>query len=243
MSKSMESMVAQVEEPYIGGGYLSHNPDWHVDDSPWKAHQIAGLILANRIAPHTICDVGCGAGEVLVQLKALLPNGIEYHGYEISPQAHSLCKQRAQSDLHFHLGDITQCSDQVFDLLLAIDVFEHVGDYIGFLRGLKQRGKQFVFHIPLDLSLSSVVRPQSFLKVRRDVGHLHYFCQETAIATLEHCGYKILDHQLTAGALEVSKNYGSLRTLLANIPRRVVGAVSPSWATRLLGGWSLLVLA
>ena len=243
MSPMENSTALSVENAYICGQYYEQNPSWHSADSPWKAQQIASMIDRNRLAPQTICEVGCGAGEVLVQLHRQLPAGVEFFGYEISPQAYALCLQRSNEHIRFHLGSMPIDQREAFDLVLVIDVIEHVADYLGFLRGLKHKGKNFIFHIPLDLSVSSVLRPLSFLKVRRDVGHLHYFCRETAIATLEDSGYRILDSNLTAGTLEVSSNYGSLRTRLANIPRRLAGTISKSWTARLLGGWSLLVLA
>jgi SAM-dependent methyltransferase len=230
-------------DSYTSGLYLQRNPDWHATDSPWKAHKIAAMIGRNRLTPGTVCEVGCGAGEILVQLQRLLPATTDFYGYEISPQAHALCLPRANAHVRFRLGNITNDHAEKFDLLLVIDVFEHVSDYLGFLRELKRSAGKFIFHIPLDLSISAVLRAGSFLKVRRDVGHLHYFNRETAIATLEDCGYRLLDAQLTAGALEVSGRYGGVRTRLANLPRWVVGSISPSWAARLFGGWSLLVLA
>lgn len=236
-------MQAPDESSYTSGAYFQHNPDWHVSDSPWKARHIASLLNENHISGTRICEVGCGAGEILAQLQRELPAGIDYFGYEISPQAHALSLQRANDHLVFRLQDILEEKNEMFDLILAIDVMEHVADYFGFLRGLKDKARNFVFHIPLDLSVSSIMRPRSFLKVRKDVGHLHYFNRETALATLADCGYRVLDSRLTAGALEVSGRYGSIKTKLANLPRRIAGTISPLWAGRMFGGWSLLALA
>lgn len=235
--------ISRAEDPYVSGQYLEHNPNWHISDSPWKAKQIVSIIHKHSVTPKTICEVGCGAGEILVQLQKELPRNIKFFGYEVSPQAYAMCRQRENDQICFKLENIMDSDVQTFDLLLAIDVFEHVSDYLGFLRGLKSKADKFIFHIPLDISISSVLRPRSFLKVRHDVGHLHYFNRETAIATLIDCGFKPIDWQLTAGALEASSRRGSLNTRLANVPRRIVGSVSASWAARLFGGWSLLVLA
>ena len=85
MSPMENSTALSVENAYICGQYYEQNPSWHSADSPWKAQQIASMIDRNRLAPQTICEVGCGAGEVLVQLHRQLPAGVEFFGYEISP--------------------------------------------------------------------------------------------------------------------------------------------------------------
>ena len=51
----------------------------------------------------------------------------------------------------------------IFDLLLMLDVFEHVEDYIGLLRAVRSKAKQKLFHIPLDLSVQSVLRRDGLL--------------------------------------------------------------------------------
>jgi len=53
---------------YLDGEYIAKNPEWHVEESPWKARQILRMLRKNHLAPKTVCDVGCGAGEVLRQL-------------------------------------------------------------------------------------------------------------------------------------------------------------------------------
>ena len=54
---------------YNDGEYKAKNSDWHVADSPWKANQISKIINKNKIVASEICEVGCGAGEILRQLS------------------------------------------------------------------------------------------------------------------------------------------------------------------------------
>jgi hypothetical protein len=122
-------------------------------------------------------------------------------------------------------------------------VFEHIPNYLSFLERLHKHADQFIFHIPLDLSLLTVLRPKRLLKTRYGVGHLHMFTYELAQAVLKDAGYEIVDSSFTAGGLELPKNSKRLRTVLANLPRRVVSAFSERLAARILGGYSLLVLA
>lgn len=225
---------------YADGTYLRNNPDWHTGDSPWKALHIQAILERNALAPATVCEVGCGAGEILLGLGALLPEGTRFFGYDISPDAYRLCSAKSGGNYQFRLANPLE-EPEHFDLVMAIDVFEHVEDYFGFLRQLRGKGRYKVFHIPLDLSALAVVRGKPLEHMWRSVGHIHQFTRETALAALEHTGYRIIDAAYTSGRTE--NGHHGWKTRLLKWPRKVVHAVSPGLAARLLGGYSLLVLA
>ncbi|MDX9745689.1 MAG: hypothetical protein WCX84_00020 [Syntrophales bacterium] len=90
-----------------------------------------------------------------------------------------------------------------FDIVMAIDVFEHVEDCFGFLRKLKEKAEYKIFHIPLDLSVQTVLRSFPIIHGRKSVGHIHYFTKETALETLKDTGYLIIDYFYTGGSLEL----------------------------------------
>jgi len=70
---------------------------------------------------------------------------------------------------------------QFFDVVMAIDVLEHVEDYFTFLRKISKKGKYKIFHIPLDMSVSAVLRISPLIDGRKKVGHIHYFSKDTAL--------------------------------------------------------------
>jgi hypothetical protein len=222
---------------YDDGTYLRNHPTWHAEDSAWKARKILLMLEKHALRPNTICEIGCGAGQILSELHTALPNA-ELHGYEISPQAYSLC--RPEPGVAFHLGDIF-LDDRFFDLGLMVDVLEHVPDYLGFLTRFRSKATHKIFHIPLDLSAQSVLRGSPLLQQRESAGHLHYFTRRTALATLEYAGYEVLDWFYTAGAIDVPQ--ASLRGRAAVLPRLLLYRVSKPLCERLLGGLSVLVLA
>jgi 2-polyprenyl-3-methyl-5-hydroxy-6-metoxy-1,4-benzoquinol methylase len=76
--------------------------------------------------------VGCGAGEVLKQLQQRLDKECDFLGCDISPQAIELCGSRANERLYFELGDVTKISERFFDVILVLDVTEHLEDYLHF---------------------------------------------------------------------------------------------------------------
>jgi 2-polyprenyl-3-methyl-5-hydroxy-6-metoxy-1,4-benzoquinol methylase len=92
--------------------------------------------------------VGCGAGEVLKQLQQRLDNECDFLGCDISPQAIELCRSRANDKLHFELGDATIISGRFFDVILVLDIIEHLEDYFSFLRIVTERALYKIFHIP-----------------------------------------------------------------------------------------------
>jgi SAM-dependent methyltransferase len=229
---------------YEDGEYRRNNPTWHVEDSPWKASHIERLLKDQSIEFASLCEVGCGAGEILVNLAKAFPAPTQFSGYEISPQAFAICKPKATEHLHFYdtspLSE-TACEKPKYNVALAIDVFEHVEDYIGFLRQMKNLAEFKVFHVPLDLSVQTVLRAAPLERVRQVVGHLHFFTKETALATLEHAGYEIVAHKYTANSLELPNR--GWKANLGRIPRHVLSAISQDLAVRVMGGYSLLVLA
>ena len=229
-----------VKEIYGNGVYQKNNPTWHEEDAPWKARQICAILRDNGIAFRSVCEVGCGTGEILHSLEKSYPDA-EFTGYEISPQAFQAAINKQFPKIKFYLKDLLSEDNIHFDVVLAIDVIEHIEDYIGFLRKLKHTGRYKIFHIPLDLSVQSLFRSWPILKGRRDVGHIHYFFKETALAALQDCGYQILDLRYTASRLELPNQVFTSRLMAT--PRRLLHRLSADLAVRVLGGYSLLVLA
>lgn len=229
------------EEMYTHSDYLRKNPTWHVEDSAWKAKQIVRMMKRNNIVPKTICEVGCGAGEILRQLQHNMNKECMFWGYEISPQAFELCQKRANERLHFELGDILQEKDAFFDLILLIDLIEHLEDYFSFLREIKPRSQYKILHIPLDVSVQTVLRSSPIMEVRELVGHIHYFTKEIALQILKDVGYEILDYFYTTGSIELPAQ--SIKSYIARLPRKLLFAIHKDLAVRIMGRYSLMVLA
>ena len=210
---------------------------WHLEDSPLKAQAILGMLARHpELRPKTVCEVGCGAGGILAELQKSMPQENEFTGYEISPQAHAMSQQFQNPKCRYILGDAFEDS-QTFDLVLVMDVVEHVEDCFSFLRQVRLKGRTKILHIPLDVHVSGILRARNSFDT---VGHIHLFTKETAIRSLEYSGHRIRDWVLTDGALS-APNPGT-RTWVANIFRRPLSKLSPLLSARLLGGNSLLAL-
>ena len=208
---------------------------WHLEDSSFKAAQVLKMLRRNRITPKSVLEIGCGAGGVLANLAKEIGRATRFTGYDISPDAHALSKQFESDHVRFILGEAW--GEPRADLVLAMDVIEHVEDCFGFLHKLREQGDYKIYHIPLDIHASAALR-DSFMTAWHGVGHIHVFSKSLALETLRDTGHEILDWFYTPGALALGKF--RLKTFLANLPRRIL---PQSLASRLAGGFSLLVLA
>ena len=221
---------------YNDGYYASKNPGWHENHAPWKAAQVLSMLGDRNFRPESIVDIGCGTGGVLEVIAGAL-NGTRLVGYDPSSYAIGMVERSDRVELRV---GTPKDVDEHYDLLLSLDVFEHIEDYIGFLRSLRPIADWFIFHIPLDVSAQSVIREIPLLSVRSTVGHLHYFTRRTALASLETAGFEIVCDRLLFPKDLPSRR---VKTRIANIPRGLGRHLRPELSARVLGGSTLLVLA
>jgi 2-polyprenyl-3-methyl-5-hydroxy-6-metoxy-1,4-benzoquinol methylase len=232
-------MRDSVGDVYRDGTYAAINPGCGAGNAVWKAGQVLRMIERAGLDPRTVCEIGCGSGGILAHLQEKLPDSVQFTGVEPMPEAFAKCAALSRERLKFLHGtaaDLTEC----FDLVLLLDVFEHVEDYMGFLRSVRPLGRQFIFHIPLDMTTQMVLRDEPIMRVRRCVGHLHYFSKNTALATLRDTGYEVQDWFYSNIA---NADYSTLRYRMMKLPRRLLMKVAPDFAVRLLGGNPMTVLA
>jgi SAM-dependent methyltransferase len=224
---------------YTDGSYLDKTGGtWHLEDSPFKAKQVVRILARHpEVQPNTICEIGCGAGGILSELQKLLPSHTTLTGYEISPQAHAIGAKFSNAQCQYVLGD-GFADPSTYDLVLVMDVVEHVEDCFSFLRRTKQKGRWKLYHIPLETHVSVTLRGVNGWD---SVGHIHLFTIETALKSVEYTGHRVVDWILTDGAL--AKPNKAARTRMANLVRLPLAKFSAKLAARLIGGYSILILA
>lgn len=233
--------MAHPTTQYLTSEYLEHNPNWDVEDTPWKARLVAATLARNGIMPSSICEVGCGSGGCLAELRAIYPEA-ELSGFDIAPDAASFWTRYDGLNIHLEVGDALQKPSLKCDVLLMLDVIEHLADPHSFLAGLHGKANFYIFHIPLDLSAASVFREAPLLHVRNKVGHIHYFTKQLALSLLRESGYKIIDASYTQAAFTAPIR--SWKTLIVRPLRRVMQILlGKDRVVRLLGGETLMVLA
>lgn len=227
---------------YEDGDYWRKNPTFHVERSPWKAREIMTMLNSHGIEPRTVCEVGCGAGEVLAQLSAMLPDDCRFVGYDVSPELESMWRARENGKISFVCRDFLM-STESYDVLLFVDVVEHIEDYIGFLRRVRDRGQYKVFKMPLEVFAVLALLGHKYPDLRAQYGHLHYFNRHIFLSVLRDLGFKVIDWSYIAAPIALSSPTFSILSRMAWLPRSVMSKVNTELTARLLGGFSLLVLA
>ncbi len=228
-----------MKDIYNNDTYLTNNPLWHEEDAPFKAGKIAGLLNQNKIDFKTVCETGCGSGEILVQLSKKMPGDVEFAGFDISNAAINIAKKKETGKIKFYCKDIiAENENYFFDLLLVIDVIEHIEDYFSFLKSLAPKGKYTVFHIPLDISVWSLFREKMLVESKERVGHIHNFTEGFILSILTDYGFKIIDKVYTAPTFETV----SFKQKVVNGIRKTLFKINKRFCTKLIGGYSIMVL-
>lgn len=227
---------------YTGNEYFKNKPNWDDEYSEWKAQMINQLLHTNNINPEKIIEVGCGAGGILQGLSTRNPSINSLSGFDISPHAIALAKKKETNKIKFFNTDFLFDETDNADVLLVIDVVEHVGDYYGFLDKLKSRSKYFVFHIPLDMSCRNLLKPHTIKQQRDSVGHIHYFTRDTIEWALKDTGYLILDWFYTKPLID-TEQAKTIKGGIKKFLRKISFSLNKNQSARLWGGYSMMILA
>lgn len=162
----------------------------------WVRKEIKPL-LPNKLS--RVLEVGAGAGGTLHWIKTLFPN-IETTAVEINPTL--LEELRRNVDVPI-IGPIDEALPQLktYDLILLLDVLEHIADPAATLRSLSmhlEKGGQIIVSVP-NVAHLSVSLPLLFRRRfdYQDAGildrtHLKFFVEDTAIKLLNDSDFIII---------------------------------------------------
>ena len=231
-----------MEDFYTDGTYFQNNPTWDAEDAEWKLKKITPLLKDFLLEKKSlrICEIGCGGGKLLSELAKLYPQH-RFVGWDLAPDAAKFWNYQLKN-LEFHAGDIFKSNmDEQFDLVLLIDVVEHVENPHQFLQNVQKITKVCFFHMPLDLSAISVIFDYKLVYVRKQVGHIHYFTKNIFLELLRETKYKTSKIAFSNSWKDSPQK--SFMTRVLNVFRYVIDFISPEMNARILGANTLLVLA
>ncbi|HEY2648991.1 MAG TPA: class I SAM-dependent methyltransferase [Puia sp.] len=220
--------------------YLENNPEWHAGDALFKAGHILKLLKQIPDPLWKIAEIGCGSGQILVELSSKLPEHILFFGFDVSNDAIGIAKEKETSRIKIEQLDLIEESEEYyfFDVLLVIDVLEHIDNYFKFLDGIKKKAKYTIFHIPLDLSVWSLFREKMLIESKERVGHIHNFTEDFVKDILEDHGFQVLLQTYTEPMYERK----SFKEAVVNSIRKILFKINKRFATKSIGGFSILVL-
>ncbi|OQD89658.1 hypothetical protein PENANT_c002G00339 [Penicillium antarcticum] len=127
-------------------------PQVYTTDHSSKVLQTHSWRTAQNSAPHLIpyikptdriLDIGCGPGSISVSLAKLVPEGsvtgVEYVSDPL-PSARALASAEGVTNITFQEGDIHSLpfEDNVFDIVHAHQVLQHIADPVLALREMKR---------------------------------------------------------------------------------------------------------
>lgn len=217
--------------------YLENNPSWHSEDSHFKSNIIQKIIKNNKIKFKNFCEVGCGVGKIIENISFNYKKK-SFFGYEISKTAYKMCNKKLKNVKYFNRS--IEGINNKFDIILCADVLEHVENPYLFLRNIKKKSKFQIFHVPLDLSVNSILRKSILLNVRENVGHLHLYTKDLILYDLKKSDFEIIDYFYTFNP-NIYKSGTYLQKFIAVI-RNFFSFFNKDLAANLLGGYSVLIL-
>jgi 2-polyprenyl-3-methyl-5-hydroxy-6-metoxy-1,4-benzoquinol methylase len=155
--------------------------------------QIAPLLPEN---PKKILEVGCASGATLRWLKSIFPDA-QTTGVELNSALLPELRQNADIGI---IGTIEDCIPRLdrYDLILALDVLEHLTDSLGTLRrlcdNLEGPGSRVIVSLP-NVAHLSVSAPLLFRRrfEYQDAGildrtHMRFFTEASAVELLNKAG-------------------------------------------------------
>ncbi len=234
--------MGRIVDFYTKGQYFKNNPTWDTADTEWKFGRLNHKVescLEN--GGESVLEVGCGSGKLLSSLAKKLPNH-RFQGWDISPDAKHFWEEYRQENLELNVGDILE-RDTGFkrEVILLVDVLEHVADPLSFLERLKPRASHVVVHLPLDMNVVNVLFDKRLVSLRDSIGHIHYFTKATAEKMMSEAGYEIISSEYS----NAWKDSPNLRLLgkIGKVIRSFVYLLSPTLNAKLLGGETLILVA
>jgi SAM-dependent methyltransferase len=151
---------------------------------PVHRHQRRALIsMVEKLGVSSVLDVGCGSGENLAALADAFPN-LTLSGIDISPEALALAAKR-MPDAHLEVLDVQKDKlSSRFDLVMSLQVIEHLDDDVPALRHMGEMAGRWV----LVTTMRGHMRPSEHA-----IGHVRNYTNEDLQRKSEAAGLHISD--------------------------------------------------
>jgi ubiquinone/menaquinone biosynthesis C-methylase UbiE len=131
----------------------------------------------------TICEIGCGEGELLKILREYFPHA-EIFACDLSPNEIKKAKVNCKGlNIHFSVQDAQQLNykDKQFDLLVACEVLEHIPEPNKTISEMQRIGKLAVVSMPIEplWRVLNILRFKYLHDFGNTPGHLNHWSQRS----------------------------------------------------------------
>jgi SAM-dependent methyltransferase len=149
---------------------------------PVHRHSLKNLVRAvSELDVKSVLDVGCGSGESLAALAAL--GRYQLTGVDVSQEALRLARRLAPSARLLLLDIERQALSEQFDLVISIQVVEHLLDDIAAFRNMARMAHAYV----LVSTMQGRMRPSEIA-----IGHMRNYSAPELQNKLEQAGLEVL---------------------------------------------------
>lgn len=142
----------------------------------------------------TICEVGCGEGELLKILREHFPKA-KIYACDLSPNEIKKAKQNcAGLNIHFSVQDVQMLTykDKQFDLVVACEVLEHIPDPNKAISEIQRTGSLAIVSIPIEplWRVLNVLRLKYLKDLGNTPGHLNHWSRSQFQTFLKNMSYQ-----------------------------------------------------
>ncbi|MDC3408807.1 class I SAM-dependent methyltransferase [Burkholderiales bacterium] len=172
------------ENIYEDGTYVKKNPTLHAEDAHFKFGFIQNLLQKCEFGGATVrvLDVGGGAGV----LGRLVCDYLVSEGYEVICDAYDLSEEMLAEQIANNAyicsatSDFSKIKRYSYDLVLLVDVIEHVHENAKLAKELNNIGKYFLYNVPIERNLfdwlrNIYMRDSYYISQRESLGHINFY--------------------------------------------------------------------
>jgi SAM-dependent methyltransferase len=146
---------------------------WRALGARSKAAHVETLLRRAGLEPRSIAEIGCGSGDVLVELSRRGLSRV-LDGFELSHRAAEIARSRnVARRVEAFDGANVPAGTSEYDLAILSHVLEHVPEPLPLLREAARIAPNVIVEVPLEDNRSAH-RPAK-RRLARDAGHLHAY--------------------------------------------------------------------
>lgn len=188
MTKSKNTPKSRMEEKLLDKFHVVENRHWWWEGRRQLLKQLLSYLPAGRQVK--LLDVGCGTGETMNFINALMPKA-EVYGVDTSRVAVAYTRSRGHKKVGLSGAEKLPFKNIFFDAILFLDVLEHIENDLGAIneakRVLKKGGVMIISCPALPVLWSDHDTNQGHIK-RYQISDFRKLAQDTGMK-IEWVGY------------------------------------------------------